>query len=511
MPPLQELRNPSRSPLKTARLGASPFQDTGRIFYFFDADMERKLYDELKRWFSEGRFPEIPMAQARRFFELMEAGNIGEYDREAFEIFVQARFPAALDIRKASDDGLIEMRRESHDIEDHWEKDTIEKWVDIERKRRDVRERFARRFIETLARVNHEEFDWLISVHAPGSGYSNIEGSWTADILRLSEQSLNKLLDQDIFPAAKFDRWVKQKGFPDLKRAIEEVDRQELMMNQDQKLQEDWVEKSTHEKHFYSAAMDSSTTDAIFGDSDSAFSAALEAFKSLLVNNRRAKSEELRKKMVYDPQGIQRTAIEQNPIPHRLHLYEWFAAQICEAFLDSFDRIFHVHCGYLSEASKRTIDSAFSDEYDRVLQVAEGGARGIAASKNMPEQQISVIVQRARGMCWQVRAKYEGLLQEKILTHNLGVRETPTVDRNDPKAVRSNKATKEYNGTVTELADKAFQAYQRKKKQYRNLKAACKEYAQRYTIKGKSVNLNSLYTIASEIQSGVRGVKNKQK
>jgi len=67
---------------------------------------------------------------------------------------------------------------------------------------------------------------------------------------------------------------------------------------------------------------------------------------------------------------------------------------------------------------------------------------------------------------------------------------------------------KEYAGTVTELAREALDAYNRK--EHRFLKAACRSFAQRYTIGGKSINEASLYTIAKDVNRGERQKGNKK-
>jgi hypothetical protein len=67
----------------------------------------------------------------------------------------------------------------------------------------------------------------------------------------------------------------------------------------------------------------------------------------------------------------------------------------------------------------------------------------------------------------------------------------------------------EWKGTVTELADKALQDYNKKK--FKNLTKACREYSKKYLIDAQEINQTSLYTIASDIRRGERERKNKQK
>ena len=59
------------------------------------------------------------------------------------------------------------------------------------------------------------------------------------------------------------------------------------------------------------------------------------------------------------------------------------------------------------------------------------------------------------------------------------------------------------------MADEALNAYRKKK--FRNLKKACKDFAMRYLIDEKPINETSLYTLASDIQRDERKInKNKQ-
>jgi hypothetical protein len=113
-----------------------------------------------------------------------------------------------------------------------------------------IKETFTERFIHSVPGEDGETLEWLSKVYLYDSGYTLANGYRIADVLGLSLEDMERLLDEDKFPPLKFARWVKENGFPVSRKAIEDADKNErsqISIRPEQPPSNPQVDKSTDE------------------------------------------------------------------------------------------------------------------------------------------------------------------------------------------------------------------------------------------------------------------------
>lgn len=211
-------------------------------------------------------------------------------------------------------------------------------------------------------------------------------------------------------------------------------------------------------------------------------------------------------------------------ISKRFHPYREHSEQMGEDYLRAFATVIKPNCDIITESCKNVLIDHLRNQYIKAATTMQNWVGSLYASLGInDEAQLRIGRERALHIYDTSHLKYERKLDVEISKHNLeierksdGEKERKALAKlNDliakneeekrvTKNIQSKEAInkKEFNGTITELAEKALNAYRRKK--YRNIKKACEGYAEEYTRDGEPINILSLYTIAKDLNRRAR-------
>jgi len=103
--------------------------------------MKRTLFEEVVHHSASPKIPDnLRHKFGRAVIRLRDKGKFEMADQVDFEFWVRTGLPTAVRIRSSSNDNLVDVLNWLRDIEDGSERDTIKKWIDTERKRRETRQ-----------------------------------------------------------------------------------------------------------------------------------------------------------------------------------------------------------------------------------------------------------------------------------------------------------------------------------------------------------------------------------